>query len=299
MPELPEVYTIVRYLQENIKGEVFKTVWTDVPQIFGGQSNFHQLTTKIKGQKIQSVGRLGKNILFNTSGSLTILAHQKMSGHFLVGHWQFNQKSKTWAPDGSRFNKQVKSALIDSSNRFIHVVFEFRSGKMLALSDMRKFARIELIETTKVYTNSRLSNLGPDWWNEPLTAQALLTKLHASKRYLKPFLLDQSIAAGLGNIYADEALFKARLSPLRKSASLNLKEAARLVVAIKNTLATAIKNKGTSFSDYRQANGEKGSYQNKLKVYGRKGEKCFRCHTLLETVKIGQRSAVYCPHCQK
>ncbi|HPS28251.1 MAG TPA: bifunctional DNA-formamidopyrimidine glycosylase/DNA-(apurinic or apyrimidinic site) lyase [Candidatus Paceibacterota bacterium] len=301
MPELPEVYTIVKYLQKNIKGEVFKSAWTDTPKIFGNKDNFQKLSSKIKGQKIQSVSRVGKNILFNVSDGLTLLAHQKMSGHFLVGHWQQKKQMsiKTWIPDESELNERVKTALTDSSNRFIHVVFEFQSGKMLALSDMRKFARIELVETKNIYDSSRLSNLGPDWWDKPLTAKALFTKLQTSKKYLKPFLLDQATAAGLGNIYADEALFRAGLSPLRRTTSLSLKDSAHLIAAIKKTLALAIKSGGTSFSDYRQANGEKGTYQNHLKVYGRKGEKCLRCQTELKSIKIGQRSAVYCPHCQK
>ncbi|MCX6737141.1 MAG: bifunctional DNA-formamidopyrimidine glycosylase/DNA-(apurinic or apyrimidinic site) lyase [Candidatus Parcubacteria bacterium] len=301
MPELPEVYTIVKYLHKTIKGEILKKAWTDTPKILGGEKSFRNIILRLKGRGIISVTRVGKNILFNFSGDTTLLAHQKMSGHFLVGHWRKTRKggNTIWIPSGDKMSLQVKNALQNASNRFIHVVIEFKSGKMLALSDMRKFARIEMIESAQIYSKSRLQKLGPDWWDKPLTSQALLIKLKASKKYLKLFLLDQNIAAGLGNIYVDESLFRAGLSPLRIASSLNLKEVQKLVTAIQKTLALAIINKGTSFSDYRQANGEKGSYQNLLQVYGRKGGKCPRCRTKLIGIKIGQRSSVYCPSCQK
>ena len=301
MPELPEVYTIVKYLHRTIRGEIFKKAWTDTPKIWGGKKSFKDITLQLKGRKIISVTRVGKNILFNFSDNLTLLAHQKMSGHFLVGHWRksIQENDVAWIPDDNEINIQTKTALKNASNRFIHVMIEFKSGKMLALSDMRKFAKIEMIETTQVNSESRLQKLGPDWWDNPLTPQKLLIKLKASHRYLKSFLLDQGVAAGLGNIYVDESLFRAGLNPLRKTSSLNLKDSQKLVAAIKKTLAAAIKRRGTSFSDYRQANGEKGDYQNLLKVYGRKGKKCFRCQTKLVGVKIGQRSSVYCPACQR
>ena len=301
MPELPEVYTIVNYLQKKIKGEVFKTAWTDTPKLFGGEKQFRKLTTKLQEQRIVSVTRVGKNILFNFSGNLTLLAHQKMSGHFLVGKWDKIKKEGviSWLPSNQKLSSKTQIALKNSANRFIHLVIEFKSGQMLALSDMRKFARIEMLESTNIYKESRLKNLGPDWWDNPLPPKELLKMAKRGNRRLKPFLLDQSIAAGLGNIYVDETLFRAGLSPLRKTTTLNLKDAQKLVAAIKKTLAVAIKKGGTSFSDYRQANGEKGLYQNVLKVYGRKNEKCFICGTKLIGIKIGQRSSVYCPHCQK
>lgn len=300
MPELPEVYTIVQYLQKKIRGEIFKKTWADTPKIFGGTENLTKITRKIKGQKILSVQRVGKNILFNLSEGDTLLAHQKMSGHFLVGYWRKIKQGKTtsWVPIDKIKGCPIH-ALTDSANRFLRVVFEFESGRMLALSDMRKFATIALLPTDGLLEKSRLKILGPDWWDKPLSPQALLLKLKASKKSLKSFLLDQNIAAGLGNIYADESLFRAGLSPLRKTMTLNLKDAQKLTAAIHETLALAIKSKGTSFSDFRQANGEKGKYQNSLQVYGRKGQPCLRCGVKLIRIKIGQRSTVYCPHCQK
>lgn len=301
MPELPEVYTITNYLQKKIKGEIFKTAWTDTSKILGGEKQFKELATKLRGQRIISVTRVGKNILFNFSGNLTLLAHQKMSGHFLVGRWNKIKKEgvTSWVPSKQKLSSKTQIALENSSNRFIHLVIEFRDGQMLALSDMRKFARIELLESTNIYKESRLKNLGPDWWDNPLSPKELLNLAKKSTRRLKSFLLDQSVAAGLGNIYVDETLFKAGLSPLRKTVTLSLKDSQKLVAAIKKTLTLAIKKGGTSFSDYRQANGEKGAYQNVLKVYGRKNEKCFVCQTKLIGIKIGQRSTVYCPHCQR
>lgn len=301
MPELPEVYTIVKYLHKTIKGETFAKIWTDTPKILGGLASCKNIQLQLKGKKIISVTRVGKNILFNFSNDLILLAHQKMSGHFLVGYWRkiSTKGTLTWVLSSQKMRPEVRDALQNPSNRFIHVVIEFKSGKMLALSDMRKFARIEMIKSKELYSKSRLQKLGPDWWDKPLTARELLNKLKASKKHLKLFLLDQDIAAGLGNIYVDESLFRARLNPLRISSSLNLKEAQKLIIAIRKTFKLAILNKGTSFSDYRQANGEKGSYQNLLQVYGRKGKKCFRCQTKLVGIKIGQRSSVYCPFCQK
>jgi formamidopyrimidine-DNA glycosylase len=301
MPELPEVYTIVKYLQKKITGEILQNLWTDTPKIFGGEKNFQKISVKLKNKKINSVARIGKNILFNFADGAVLIAHQKMTGHFLVGQWiKIRKEGKTiWLPNEKRLNHQEFLILQNPSNRFIHLVIEFKSGKMLVLSDMRKFARIEMSPSSQITSSHSLKNLGPDWWDNPLTPKGFYAKLQGSKKKIKSFLLNQNIAAGLGNIYVDESLFEGKINPLRHANSLNLKEAKRILKAIKIILGRAIKMGGTSFSDYRQANGKKGTYQNLLKVYGRKGEKCLNCRQTLIGIKIGQRATVYCRQCQK
>ena len=310
MPELPEVHTTATHLNKLVSGKSIKDVWTDWPKYFrlsGGEKKFRK---SIAGRKIISVGRKNKNVLFRLSGGYMMLVHQKMTGHFLVGRWIKNKKQETrdkrqgdvwanqkWIPaDGKGFMR-------DDRNRFIRLIFFLSNGEMLALSDLRRFAKVVLGSEEKILNLPELRELGPEAIDPKFTFGKFLKnfgRFKARKRgKIKQVLLDQTFVSGLGNIYADESLWHARLNPLRPIASLKEAELRRLYSAIRSVLKDAIKHRGSSIDDYRDPAGRPGFYHLKHKVYHREGKPCSRCGSIIKRIKIGQRSAHFCPKCQK
>ncbi len=286
MPELPEVETIVRGLEKKVKGMTFLDVWTDSPQLFKKVS-FKELKKKIKGKKIENVRRRGKNIIFDLTGDYALLIHQKITGHLLLGKWK--RERRVWV---SKTKGVLQS---DPMNRFLRVIF-FLDGKLdIALSDLRKFAKIELWEREEL--EGSLKGFGP----EPMTLSlGEFKKLFPGKRgKIKQILMDQSFVAGIGNIYASEILWEARISPLREAGKIKEEELKRIYLAIKKILKKAIKLQGDSFSDFRKVSGEKGRYQDFAKVYQKEGEKCPACRSRIKRIKQGGRSSFFCPSCQK
>lgn len=292
MPELPEVETIVRELKKNIKGETFKDVWTDSPKMVKKPSSFLQFRKLLFKKKIRDVERRGKYIIFTLSDDYTLLAHQKLTGHFLLGKWK--QEKGKWVPT---VQGPIKS---DPANRFLHFLFFFKSGRMLGFSDLRKFAKFELWKTKELLKSNQLLKLGIDPTSESFTFSAFKGALHKrQKGKIKTVLMDQSIIAGIGNIYSNEILWEAKISPFRDINTLSDKELKAIYTATKKILFQALKVKGESFSDYRDIYGKKGGFNPYIKVYKRNGKPCFRCGTIIKASKIGGRTAYYCPHCQK
>lgn len=289
MPELPEVETIVRDLNKSVLGQKIEDVWSDAKKIVKKPS-FGKFKKEIKGKKIIKVRRRGKNIIFELSGDKILLIHQKMTGHLLWGKWQF--QNKKWVA----LEKGPLSE--DPMNRFLHLMFEFASGRQLALSDLRKFAKVELWDSNDFKKSEYYKSLGP----EPLEKSFVFDKFKAvlpQKGKIKQVLMDQSVIAGIGNIYADETLWRAKIHPLRDVPSLKKTELRKIYQKIKEVLKIAIKLGGESFSDYRRLSGEKGYFDKERKAYRRTGEKCRRCKTIIKRIKIGGRSAHFCPYCQK
>ncbi|MEK7162352.1 MAG: DNA-formamidopyrimidine glycosylase [Patescibacteria group bacterium] len=292
MPELPEVHTTATHLNKKVRGWIIKDIWTDWPKYFKepkGEKNFKRM---ILSRKILSVGRKGKNILFYLSGGYIMLAHQKMTGHFLVGRWRENSKRGEWIP------AERKSPLGDEKNRFIRLIFFLNGGEMLALSDLRRFAKLILGPEKEILSMPELKELGP----EPIAPGFTFSKfreLFKNRRgKIKPVLLDQNFLSGVGNIYADESLWQARLHPLRPIQGLNKSELWRLYNSLRLVLKNAIKLRGSSVDDYRVPSGRRGFYQTRHQVYHREGEACRRCGRKIKRIKISQRSAHFCPHCQ-
>lgn len=293
MPELPEVETIVRDLkkiQPPIIGGEFFDVWTDFQKMIKKPRNFEKFKEEIKGKRILDIKRRGKNIIFNLSDNLFLLIHQKLTGHLLFGKWKF-EKGK-WI---SEIEGPLKE---DPMNKFLHLIFWLKDKRQLAISDLRKFAKVELL--TKDEINKELGSLGPEPLEESFTfnkfKEALLRK---KKGKIKQVLMDQSIIAGIGNIYSDEVLWEAKVHPFQKVNKLKEEELKRIFKAIKEILLKAIKVGGESISDFRRISGEKGGFDPLRKVYRREGEKCFRCRAKIKRVKIGGRSAHFCPLCQR
>jgi formamidopyrimidine-DNA glycosylase len=305
MPELPEVETTVRELNKKILGLKIKDVWTDWAKSIKRPKNFSSFKKQIVGRKIEKIERRGKNILFQLSGKKTLLIHQKMTGHLLVGKWQL--ENKKWKP-------LIKGVLEEKVNGYIHLMFCLSSGpvklrhgtsKMLGLSDLRKFAKILLVNTKDLEELKDIKDIGPD----PLTKSFTFNKFKEritgrnkkgkDKRKIKQVLLKQEIISGIGNIYSDEILFEAKIYPLKEIQKLREAELKKIYSATKKILKKAIKVKGDSMSDYRTTSGKKGGYQNLQKVYQREGEKCYRCGAVIERLKLGGRSCHFCPACQR
>jgi len=288
MPELPEVETTVRGLRQKVLGRTFINFWTDSPKIIKKPSSLKKFKKEIKCKKIKKIERRGKNILFHLSGNKTLLIHQKISGHLLFGKWK--KKGDSWqAPPGP---------LADKINSFIRVIFVFKNKQMMALSDLRKFAKVVLWDTIKLLESDSFRKLGQEPLERSFTFKKFKQALANRKNKIKQALMNQEIIAGIGNIYSDEILFKAKISPLRTVNSLKEKELRKTYSAIKSILKQAIKSKGDSFSDYRIITGEKGEFQETTKVYQKTGERCPRCKTIIKRIKIGGRSSHFCPKCQ-
>jgi len=252
--------------------------------------DFEQFKKKIKGKKIKKIYRRAKNIVFDLSDGYSLLVHQKMTGHLLFGEWK--EENNKWIP-------KKDGPLSDPYNRFIHIIFFFDNNKMMALSDARKFAKIELQKTDDLLNSKEFKNLGP----EPLEKYFTFTKfkkvLENKKGKVKQVIMDPLVIAGIGNIYASEALWQAKIYPEKSVAKLNKKELKSLYQAIQKVLTLGIKLGGDSFSDYRRPDGTKGDFNTHRKVYKREGQKCSRCKTEIKRIKFGGRSAFYCPACQK
>ena len=293
MPELPEVETIVRELKNNrahIIGARFLDVWTDAEKLIKKPVSFNLFKKGIKGKKIKDVERRGKNILFRLSGGRTLLVHQKMTGHFLIGRWE---------KKGNRWGSLNKGPLSDDPmNSYLHLIFWLDNGKMLALSDLRKFAKAELWGNTDLENSKYFQELGPEPLNKDFDFKAFSNTLKDKKGKIKQVLMDQGVIAGIGNIYSDEMLFKARIHPLKEVLHLSLAEKKKLFKAMKEILILAVRLQGESFSDFRRTSGEKGYYDKVRMVYRRTGEKCLRCGTIIKRIKVGGRSAHFCPNCQ-
>lgn len=289
MPELPEVETTTKDLNKKVPRRVFFAFWTDTPGMVKKPKNISQFKRELNKRKIEKVWRRGKNILFQLSKNKTLLIHQKISGHLLLGKWK-RLKGGWQASSG---------VLADKVNSFIHLIFTFDNNQMLALSDPRKFAKVELWDTDKLLQSEFFQKLGPEPLEKNFTLEKFKQTIKNKTGKIKQVLMNQEIIAGIGNIYSDEILFKARVSPLRKTSELKEKELKQIYSAVKTILKQAIKLKGDSFSDYRTITGEKGRFQEKNAVYQKDGQKCRHCQTIIKKIKIGGRSAHYCPYCQK
>ena len=289
MPELPEVETTVKMLQTKVLNRTFVDIWTNSPPLIKKPQSFLDFKNQIKGHKVLKIERRGKNIIFSLSGNLAMLVHQKMTGHLLYGKWK--EENGKWV---SETKGSLKS---DPQNRFLHIVFFLDNGFQIALSDLRKFAKVELYSQEELNLASTLKNLGKDALK--ISLEEFTKKSKNQKGKIKQVLMEQSFIAGIGNIYADEILFRAKVNPQTPTNELKKNKIKAIHKAMQAILKIAIKEGGTSFSDFRNPNGEKGNFGNFTKVYRKTGQACPRCQTKIERIKIGGRSTHFCPKCQK
>lgn len=270
MPELPEVETVVRGLRQPLADRTILAVTYDYP---GGlhTPDGTVFASRIAGQRVRSVDRRGKYILIRLDPD-TLLIHLKMTGRLYV------------VPDDQQ----------DDADRWVHFKFQLDNAHQLRFSDARKFGRVYLVSDPVEITGA----LGPEPLEEAFTLDALRERLRKRSGILKPLLLNQEFVAGIGNIYADEALFESGLHPLRHADDLAEDEIARLHTAIRTVLERGLSREGASINWYRKPDGTKGEMQNALNVYGRTGETCLRCGGPISRIVVGGRSTHFCPACQ-
>ncbi|MDZ4385104.1 MAG: bifunctional DNA-formamidopyrimidine glycosylase/DNA-(apurinic or apyrimidinic site) lyase [Candidatus Moranbacteria bacterium] len=331
MPELPEVQTVVADLNEKIKGDTIVDFWSGWPKAIKGKS-LALFTKEIAGRKILGARRIGKNIFIDLSGGKTLYLHLKMTGHLLVKvqnpNDKFQSKSKIQNPKSKtedyfedRVNQYIRHKFYlktdaklrnidESTNKKKMVAKNFvdsdssvcshQNDKVMEFSDMRKFAKIMLVNTEDIREIPEIKALGTDAMSGELTLQKFNGILDRKKNTpIGILLMDQSLIAGIGNIYRSEILFEAGILPTRKAADIAREERKKLFRSIGKILRKAVKLRGTSDSDYRDTSGAPGGYQKVLQVYRKAGEKCQRCDTIIKRAVLGQRSVFYCPDCQK
>jgi len=270
MPELPEVETVANDLRAHLTGRRIVGVTINWQRSIARPSQ-DEFTRQIIGRQVRSVSRRGKYIVIELDRG-HLLIHLKMSG---------------------RLHIVPATQPLDTHLR---VVFDLDNGHQMRFQDARKFGRLYLVDDLLQVT----AGLGPEPLADDFTLDDFRKLLARRTGRLKPLLLNQSFLAGLGNIYADESLFAARLHPLRKADSLTSVEQAALYRSIRTVLSGAVAGRGTTLSDggYTDAAGQAGTFQHMIAVYGRTGEPCHRCQTPIERIVLGGRSAHYCPHCQ-
>lgn len=233
-----------------------------------------ELNFALRGKRIECVDRRGKYLLILFDDDSWMVIHRKMSGNLLL-----QERDTPIAPH-------------------THLVMQLETGAQLRFVDARKFGRVYLFHSTVELDEFLAERLGPDSLLD-LDPKLLSNKLRGRSGRIKSLLLDQSFIAGVGNLYADEALWEARIHPLRTADSLSSREVRRLAEAIKRVLVLGIERRGTSFSTYRDSDGSAGENQDYLNVYGREGQPCPRCGTRIKRITIGQRSACFCPKDQR
>lgn len=304
MPELPEVQTIVSDLNKVLPGLKIRGVWCDSRKLIKSPKNLNEFKNNLLGKKILEIRRAGKNILIDLSGGFTLLLHQKMTGHLLYGTWNLEPRSRIFGLQRDRLGiwKSKEKGLLQSDphNQYIHFVLNLANGKQLALSDVRKFAKIMLVKTKELEDLKEIKELGPDPLDKKFNFKKFKEIIAAKSGKIKQILMEQKNISGIGNIYADEILWEAGVNPLRIARSLSDIEFQKIYKAVKKILPLAIKARGDSMSDYRRPSGEKGNYQNMQKAYRMTGEKCAKKDGgIIKRIKIGQRSTHFCPVHQK
>lgn len=275
MPELPEVEITRRHLAEVLEGARVVDVRLGRDRMARHNQRPSDISERLVGRRVGKVGRLGKFIEASVEETFSLVIHLGMSGRLSIG-------------DGS-----------DPVTPHTHLVIRTERGDEVRMIDPRTFGFVAVF-TPGERSTSGLAGLGPDAWEALPSARAWGAVLSGRTAPIKALLLDQRIVAGLGNIYADEVLFRARVSPLRAGGGLTPDEVSRLRKAVRPVLDQAIRHGGTSLDDlaYLLPDGRAGENLMRLFVYGRTGERCRKCATPIERVVIAQRSSHYCPTCQ-
>ena len=282
MPELPEVETVARGLRASLVGRTIvgvevrwaRSIISSDPAAFA---------RRLAGQAVTGVGRRGKWLVVALSGGGTLLVHLRMTGQLVLG-------------PGGGYGESPCSDGECPDDRHVRVLLFLDDGRCLRFSDTRKFGRLWLVDDPA----GVLGELGPEPLGDDFTVARLQDMLARRRGRIKPLLLNQRFLAGLGNIYTDEALWRAGIHPLRRAGTLSPAEMRRLHRAIRFVLRAAIASGGTTLPDgtYQQADGRSGEFASQLAVYGRAGQPCPRCGTAIERIRVSQRGTHFCPHCQ-
>ncbi len=282
MPELPEVETVARDLARHLVGVTITGARGDWPRAIASHATLAGFDAAVSGRRVESVGRRAKLVLVRLSGDAALTIHLKMTGQLFV--------VPADAP----------------ADRHVHVVVGMSDGRELRFRDVRKFGRIGCWPvdpaTGEVLEGEAGAGLfattGPEPLDDAFTVRAFRARIRGRRGRLKPLLLDQGFVAGVGNIYADEALWRARLHPLRTAATLRPADEARLYRELRGVLAEAVERRGSSIDDYIAPDGD-GSMQERLDAYQRTGEPCPRCGRPIRRIVVSQRATHFCSWCQR
>ncbi len=293
MPELPEVEFLRRSLDPHIKGRVIQSVDLRLAKQVRnlGAAEFCR---RLTGQRILSTSRRGKYLLIHLKGEVLVV-HLGMSGQ--VSFWDHKKKGS------GGFSVHPVTGLQRAvgqhePDKHTHALFLLDHGDRIQYRDIRQFGRLLLLKPTAVDSFPTFARLGLEPLGRGFSYAAFRRAMQEKKGMAKALLLSQSTVAGLGNIYADEALFRARIHPKRRMETLSEDRWKALHKAIPEVLRQGLKNRGTTLMDYRSAEGAMGSNQERLLAYGRAGLPCKRCKTVLVKIQVSQRSSVFCPACQ-
>jgi formamidopyrimidine-DNA glycosylase len=290
VPELPEVETIVRRLARRLPGRT--VVRADVRRANVVRGSPRRFERAVTGATIESVSRRAKFLVFRLADGRVWWSHLRMSGH-----WRVERPRRGSRPRGS--GRAVRD--VSPDDPYVRAVFDLDDGSRLAFVDVRTLGEMEVVSARE--WERRAADMGPEPLEPSFTPEVLAARLAESRRAVKEFLLDQTRVAGIGNIYAVEALWRARVSPRRRARNLGPVRARRLHRAIVEVLTEAVGKAGTTLGetalDYVDSEGVPGEFAESLAVYDREGEPCFRCGTLIRRIVQGQRSTYYCPTCQR
>ena len=269
--------TVRRVLKERIINKKIKNVNVIYERIV--ESDLEEFKKTIVGLEFKDILRRGKWLIFD------------LEDYYLCSHLRM---------EGKYFVKKHDEPI----DKHEHVIFELDDGNDLRYADVRKFGRMdlvkkELLDTVEGVNKQGLEPVYNELVKDKLTKEYLYEKVHNKKLPLKELLLDQTIISGLGNIYADEVAFAARLNPLKEGTKLTLKDCQNIIDASEEIITKAISEGGTTIRSYTSSLGVTGNYQNYLKVHKKEGEKCIECGTIIKRIKVGGRSTYYCPKCQK
>lgn len=291
MPELPEVEVTRRRIADKLIGRTIQEVVTTKPSYFF-LTPPAQLKKALTGRKVLSLTRLGKYLLAALDDQNQVLLHLGMTGQLFTASARSVRLLQSTGVGA--LSPEAQGEFV--ADMHTHLVLRFAdAGEAVLFRDVRKFGKVRLLRPGQ--TDPRLDKLGPDALT--IDGARLYEAARNRKAQVKTFLLDQGVLAGVGNIYADEALFRAALRPDRAANSLKRSECELLAGCVRSVLARSIETGGSSISDYIQPDGSDGGYQNERLIYARSNEPCSVCKTPIQRIVIGQRSTHYCAQCQK
>ncbi len=274
MPEMPEVETIKRIVESQIVGLSIDSVITNHSQVIA-YPDMYRFEQKMSGQTVNHMSRRGKYLTSHFNSGDSLVLHLRMTGQLLVTPSDYPMENHT------------------------HLIFNLSNGSQIRYIDVRRLGRFWLFDKNEIDDKSGQEKLGIEPLDDKLTASYLVVRLGERKRPIKEILNEQSVIAGIGNIYSDEILYAAGIYPGKKCSDLSDKEWERLVLKIKEILNNSIETNRMSPQEYLEGKGKEYRNMSDLRVYGQKGERCKNCGSIIEKIVIGSRSSCYCPHCQK
>jgi formamidopyrimidine-DNA glycosylase len=277
MPELPEVETIKNQLLQKIKGKKIDFVEIKLPKMVKGVS-VKEFKEKVEKTIVKDVKRRAKLIIINLSNNYSLVIHLKLTGQLI-------------------FEKEFKSEKV---LKYTHLIYHFSDKSALLHNDLRQFGYVKLVKTDDLEKLFKEEGFGPEPLSKDFTLEKFKNLLSKKqKQKIKPLLMDQTFLAGVGNVYAQEACWCAKILPTKLVKDLSEKEISDLYHCLIKILKEAIKYRGSSVDTYVDIYGRVGDYISKLKVYDRENQKCFRCGTKIKKIVLGGRGTYFCPGCQK